>query len=135
MGERLTYESGSQVAYKFECQPDAIAITETGVTDILDLRTNRKVGDGPDAVMPEGAALMALFGGNGTPDFQPASSVKNPKGGWDLTIRLKKKGKQLRAIRSSGMISLFTTGYTTAVPIDDATSAIWKGFLKRCQNS
>lgn len=134
LGEQFIYESGSQISYQFLCEADAIAITETGVTDLLDLRTNVKIGDGPDAHMPEGAALMALFGGKGTPDFRPATAIKNPSGGWDLTIRLKKSDKQLRAIGSSDMISLFTTGYTAAVAIDSTTKAKWKDFLKRCQS-
>lgn len=134
-GEQLVFDSGDRMTYVFTCEPTDIAVTETRVTEILDLSTNQKVGDGPDAKMPEGAALMALYGGKGSPDFQPASAVKNPNGGWDLTIRLAKNDKQLRAVSSSDMISLFTTGYTTAVPIDSATKDTWKGFLKRCQGT
>lgn len=132
-GERLIYESGGQVSYRFECEKDAIAITEMGVTELLDFKTNAKVGDGPDAIMPDGAALMALYGGKGTPAFQPATAVKNPSGGWNLTIRLSKNDKQLRAVGSSTMMSLFTTGYTTAVAMDDTTRATWNSFVKRCK--
>ena len=135
IGEQLVFDSGAQVTYVFTCEPTDIAVTQTGVTDILDMNTNSKVGDGPDAKMPEGAALMALFGGKGSPDFQPASATKNPNKGWDLTIHLAKNDKQLRAISSSDMISLFTTGYTEAVEVDGQTRDIWKGFLKRCQSN
>jgi hypothetical protein len=127
----LTYAAGQPLSYRFECAPDAVVVTETGVTKLLDLKTNRPVDDA-QAVMPEGAALMALFGGKGDPQFLPAQAAKNPAGGWDLTIRLAKGDKQLKAVGKSGMISLFTTGETAAVPMDSAARAAWNDFLTRC---
>ncbi len=60
------------------------------MTELLDLQTGQKVGDGSDAVMTPGAALMALFTGKGQPDFLPAEAVHNAATGWDMTIRLAK---------------------------------------------
>jgi len=128
----LTFASGEPVSYRFECAPDAVVVTETGVTKLLDLRTGKPIGDDAQAAMPEGAAMMALFRGKGDPQFVPARAAKNPAGGWDLTIRLAKDDKQLKAIGKSDMMSLFTTGYTMAVPLDAAARATWNDFLARC---
>ncbi|MEA3061674.1 MAG: hypothetical protein QOJ94_1455 [Sphingomonadales bacterium] len=127
----LTYGAGQPLSYRFECAPDAVIVTETGVTKLLDLKTNKPVDDA-QATIPEGAALMALFGGKGDPQFLPAQAVKNPAGGWDLTIRLAKGDKQLKAVGKSDMVSLFTTGETAAVPMDPAARAAWNDFLARC---
>jgi len=132
-GAVLTYNSGQPVSYRFECASDAVVITETGVTKLLDLKTGKAIGDGVGATMPEGAAMMALFGGKGDPQFTPAVAVKNPAGGWDLTIRLSKEDKQLKAIGKSQMMSLFTTGYTMAVSMDASARASWEGFLQACK--
>lgn len=99
---------------------------------MLDLRTGETIKDGPNAVMPAGAALMALYGGKGEPKFVPAEAVKNSAGGWDLTIRLKRDDKQLKAIGKSEMISLFTTGFTMAVTMDDTARVSWNDFMQRC---
>jgi hypothetical protein len=109
-----------------------MVVTQTGVTKLLDLRTGSAIGDDAAAVMPDGAAMMALFDGKSDPEFVPAAAAKNPAGGWDLTIRLPKKDKQLKAIGRSDMLSLFTTGHTMAVPMDNASRRTWSAFLKRC---
>ena len=70
--------------------------------------------------------------GKGDPQFVPAEAVKNPAGGWNLTIRLPKNDKQLKAIEKSAMMSLFTTGYTMAVQMDGAARAKWNDFMQRC---
>ncbi|MEA3032089.1 MAG: hypothetical protein QOH86_105 [Sphingomonadales bacterium] len=130
----LTYAAGQPLSYRFECAPDAVVVTETGVTKLLDLKTNKPVDDA-QAALPEGAALMALFGGKGDPQFLPAQAVKNPAGGWDLTIRLAKGDRQLKAIGKSDMMSLFTTGETAAVPMDSVARAAWNDFLTRCNEA
>lgn len=107
-------------------------ITEAGVTELLDLNSGNKIGDDAGAVMPEGSAMMALFTGKGEPKFVPGSAVKNPAGGWDVTIRLSKNDKQLKAAGKSDMISLFTTGYTMAVAMDANARAKWNDFMQRC---
>jgi hypothetical protein len=128
----LTFAAGQPLSYRFECAPDAVVVTETGVTKLIDLKTGKPVGDDAQAAMPDGAAMMALFGGKGDPQFLPAQAAKNPAGGWDLTIRLAKGDKQMKAIGKSDMISLFTTGETAAVQMDGAARAAWNDFLTRC---
>lgn len=128
----LTYGSGERVSYRFECAPKDVIITETGVTELLDLNSGNKIGDDAGAVMPEGSAMMALFTGKGEPKFVPGSAIKNPTSGWDVTIRLPKNDKQLKAIGKSDMISLFTTGYTMAVAMDANAHAKWNDFMQRC---
>lgn len=113
--------------------PDYIVVTETGVTELLDLTTGKPVGDDAQAVMTPGAAMMALFSGKGEPKFMPAEAVKNPLGGWDLTIRLLKDDRQIKAVTKSKMISLFTTGYTMAVVMDASSKSKWSDFVRGCQ--
>jgi len=132
-GEVLTFASGESVSYRFECTANDVIVTETGVTKLLDLKAGKPIEDGPDAVMPEGAAIMALFSGQGDPEFYPAVATKNPAGGWDLTIRLPKNDEQLKAVGDSEMMSLFTTGYTMAVAMDAPARALWNDFMKRCR--
>jgi hypothetical protein len=134
-GIALTYGSGQSVSYRFECAANDVIITETGVTKLMDLKTGSPIGDGVGAVMPPGAAMMALFGGKGDPKFMPAEAVKNSANGWDLTIRLPKSDKQLKAIGKSEMMSLFTTGYTMAVAMDPAARATWTDFMQRCKSA
>lgn len=128
----LTYDSGGQVAYRFECLADAVAITQTGVTELMDFSTGQQVDDAADS-LPSTASMMALFSGKGDPQLQPAISSKNPAGGWDLTIELAKKDRQVRGMAKSEMMSLFTSGYTMAVAMDDDSRAIWSAFLKDCK--
>lgn len=133
-GPTLTYAADQAVSYRFECVANDVVITETGVTKLMDLNTGKPIGDDSGAVMPAGAAMMALFGGKGDPKFMPAEAVKNPVRGWDLTIRLPKNDKQLKAIGKSEMMSLFTTGYTMAVAMDSSARAQWNEFLKACSS-
>lgn len=131
-GALLTLGSGEAVSYRFQCAPKEVVVTQTGVTKLLDLKTGSPIGDDANAVMPAGAAMMALFAGKGDPQFVPGVAVKNPAGGWDLTIRLPKNDKQVKAVGKSDMMSLFTTGYTKAVPMDGAARAKWNEFLGLC---
>jgi hypothetical protein len=131
-GAVLTYGSGEPVSYRFECAADSVIVTETGVTQLMDLQTGQAVDD-EQAALPKGAAVMALFGGKGDPRFVPAEAARNPAGGWDLTIRLGKDDRQLKSIGKGEMISLFTTGYTMAVPMDSAARARWNAFLDACR--
>ncbi|HEY1605043.1 MAG TPA: hypothetical protein VGF77_05550 [Allosphingosinicella sp.] len=131
-GAVLTFGAGAPLSYRFECAADAVIVTETGVTKLLDVKTGNRIGDDAQAAMPPGAAMMALFAGKGEPDFRPAEAAKNPAGGWDLTIRLPKGDKQLKAAARSETISLFTTGETAAVPMDADARAKWNDFLRSC---
>lgn len=134
-GPVLTFNAGDPVSYRFECAAKDVIATETGVTKLIDLNTGQPIGDDGQAVMPPGAAMMALFSGRGDPQFVPAEAVKNPAGGWNLTIRLPKDDKQIKAVGKAEMMSLFTTGYTMAVAMDSAARAKWNDFLRRCQTS
>lgn len=129
----LTFGAGQPVSYRFECGAQDVIVTEKGVTELLDLQTGKPVGDDAAGVMTPGASMMALFGGKGQPAFQPAEAVKNPAGGWDLTIHLRKDDRQLKAMAKSDLISLFTTGYTMAVQMDCSSRALWKAFVESCR--
>jgi hypothetical protein len=131
-GAVLSVDADDSVTYRFECASDAVIVTQTGVTKLIDLKTGNHIGDDAAAVMPPGAAMMALFGGKGDPKFVPAEAVKNPAGGWDLTIRLPKGDKQLKALGKSEMMSLFTTGYTIAVVMDAESRGKWSAFVQAC---
>jgi hypothetical protein len=130
----LTYGSGEPVSYRFECAANEVIITETGVTKLMDVKSGAAIGDDAASVMPQGAAMMALYGGKGDPEFVPAEAQKNPAGGWNLTIRLPKNDKQLKAVGKSEMMSLFTTGFTMAVAMDNGARAKWNDFLQRCNS-
>lgn len=130
-GPILTFAS-DPVSYRFECTSNEVIATQTGVTKLIDLKSGQPIGDGAQAVMPDGAAMMALFAGKGDPQFKAAEAVKNASGGWDLTIRLPKGDKQIKAIGKAEMMSLFTTGYTMAVAMDGEARAKWKDFIQRC---
>ena len=133
-GETLSLAMDDGHSYSFECAPDAVLISETGVTGLLDIRGGGgKVGDAPGSTMPEGAAVMALYGGKGDPKFLPASYAPNPKMGWDLTIKLAKRDKQLDVLTKSEMMSLFTTGFTAAVSLEAADQKMFADFLARCR--
>lgn len=129
----MTLEIDPARAYIFECNPSDVAVTYTGVTDLLNIRGNGKVGDTPGSVMPEGASVMALFTGKGDPEFLPAEYKPNPTLGWDLTLRFAKDNKALKSLEKANMLSLFTTGYTAANDIDATTRAQFSGFLARCR--
>jgi hypothetical protein len=132
-GPVLTFNAGDPVSYRFECTPNDVIVTETGVTKLMDLKTGQTIADDVEAVMPSGAALMALFAGKGDPQFIPAEAVKNATNGWDLTIRLPRDDKQIKAVGKAEMMSLFTTGYTMAVAMDGDARAKWKRFMQSCQ--
>jgi hypothetical protein len=133
-GETLSLAVDADHSYVFECAPDAVLVSETGVTDLIDIRGGgAKVGDAPGSTMPEGAALMALYGGKGDPNFLPASYAANPKKGWDLTIKVPKRDKQLDALVKADMMSLFTTGFTAAVTLSVPERKMFADFLARCR--
>jgi hypothetical protein len=132
-GIALTFSTGGEPSYRFECAANEVIVTETGVTKLMDVKTNKAVGDDAAAAMSPGAAMMAVYSGKGDPQFVPAEAVKNPAGGWDLTIRLPKDDKQLMAIGKSDMMSLFTTGETMAVTMDGAARDQWNDFMRRCK--
>lgn len=132
-GETMVLGLDETRSYIFECTPDAVTVTYTGVTDLLNIRGEGKVGDTPGSIMPDGAALMALYTGRGEPQFLPAEYKPNVVKGWDLTLRLSKNDKSLKSLQKASALSLFTTGYTVANDIDAETRAQFTGFLERCR--
>lgn len=131
-GAALVFGEDDDISYRFECAEDGVIVTETGVTKLIDLKTGKAIADDAGAVMPDGGAMMALFGGKGQPAFEPAQAVKNPVQGWDLTIRIPRGDKRLKALPKAEMLSLFTTGYTMAVMMDADARAQWKAFVALC---
>jgi hypothetical protein len=133
-GERLTLAVDEARSYTFECAPDSVAVTETGVTDLLDVRGGGgKIADSPGSTMPEGAAVMALYTGKGEPEFKSATYAANRKKGWDLTIRFAKSDRRLNALAKTDTLSLFTTGFTAAVTLSTAERKMFAVFLGRCR--
>jgi hypothetical protein len=132
-GERVTIGLEEGRAYSFECAPDGLVVTQIGVTDLLDPKTNTKVGDAPGSAMPPGAAVMGLFTGDGDPELLPASAAPNPAKGWDMALRFAKADRRVKALAKAEFVSLFTTGYTAAIPLDGDDRKLFAGFLKRCR--
>lgn len=128
----LEYRITDSNLYRFTCDARTVTALQTGVTELLDLGTGNRIGDGPGAVMPAGSATMTLYAGQGEPVLTPASAVKNSGDGWDLTIRLPLGDPQLRRITRAKIMSLFTTGHTTAVMLEAGDQAKWRDFLKAC---
>lgn len=131
-GETMVLRLDETRSYIFECTPNAVRVTYTGVTELLNIRGEGNVSDTPGSIMPDGAALMALYTGRGEPQFLPAEYKPNAVKGWDLTLRLSKNDKSLKSLQKASSLSLFTTGYTVANAIDAETRAKFTGFLERC---
>ena len=132
-GETLRYDLGEGRSYLFECAPDAVAVTNVGITDLVDVRLKQKIGDTPGSAITPTAAVMALFTGKGDPEFRPAQASPNAARGWDFTLRLAKRDKQLDALARADVISLFTTGFTTVVTMDGPQRKTFADFLARCR--
>ena len=134
-GAQLFVGPAEEPRYRLECRANEVAVTQFGVTKLMDFASGQKIGDTPGSAITRTAAMMALYAGKGTPDLVPADASSNPKAGWDLTIHLRKDDKNLRALRKAEMISLFTTGTTTAIPMDDADRALAAQFLDQCKGA
>jgi hypothetical protein len=106
-GEKLTLSLDATHRYIFECRSDAVMVTQTGVTDLLNIGGKGRVSDAPGSVMPDGSAMMALYTGEGDPNFLPAVATSNPVKGWDLTLRIPKNDKALRGLEKAETISLY----------------------------
>jgi hypothetical protein len=119
-------------AYQFECGPDEVRVTETGVTDLMDVFTGAKVDTAPGTIVPEGALSMALYTREVKSPMTKATAVPNATEGWDLTIVLPKTDAAFRSLATSKVVSLATTGWTTAVTLDDEDRKVIAGFVARC---
>jgi hypothetical protein len=129
----LTYSEGAKVVYRLTCGASDVAISQYGVTELLDVQTNTKIGDGPGASMTPGASLMALATDKGDPEFVGAVSTANPAGGWDMTVRVRKNDPTLLSLPKARMVSLFTTGFTRAVGLGKADRKLFADFIAQCR--
>jgi hypothetical protein len=132
-GETLSYDHGEDRSWIFECAPDAVIITNVGITDLVDVRLKQKIGDAPGSTITPTASMMTLYTGKGDPEFQPAKASPNAVKGWDFTLRLAKDDKQLKALAKAEMMSLFTTGFTAAVTLEAPERKMFADFLARCR--
>src|SRR3954463_15928402 len=69
----LVYEDGGHAVYRLVCGPADVAVSQYGVTKLLDLQTNQTIPDGPGSSITPGASLMALATDRGDPQLIPAS--------------------------------------------------------------
>jgi hypothetical protein len=129
-------DAGQGVSYTFDCSGDTLRITETGVTELLDMNAggNKKVADeGPDRVMPPKSAMMAVYTNKDkSPNFRLGTATANAEKGWDLTIEMPRNDKAFKALASANMMSLFTTGFTAAVTLEGANRKQVADFVKAC---
>lgn len=137
---RLTIMSpaGEGTTGVFECEPEAVAITETGVTKIDDTRTGKIVGDEAGSTFPVGAAAaaaMALYTGRSDPRFVSATVRANPVRGWDLTIEIRKSDPAFIALSKAKAVSLMTTGTTGLVFLGSGDRKIIAAFVEQCRGS
>ena len=124
---------GPGVTYAFECRPDGVLITETGVTQLMDIRTGKKVSDEPGSTITPGAAyLMLMTAEKPEPAFMEAKATPNPVRGWDLSIVAPKSDRQWQAFPRAKMVSLMTTGWTIGVELNDVSRKLIAGFVKGC---
>jgi hypothetical protein len=121
------------VAYIFDCRANKVLVTETGVTELMDIQTGQKVSNIPSSALPPGASVMALFTDQVEPQMRPARAKPNSANGWDLTLELSKDDRAFRSLSSAKMISLMTTGWTGAVVIGPPDHNIISGFVNQCE--
>ena len=120
------------VTWTFQCETDTVALTQTAVTNLVDIQNGLKVADGPGAVMSPGAAVMGLMSDRNNSGFLPALTRPNPRLGWDMLIRLPKKDRALRGMAKAKMVVVMTTGFTVAASIDAEDRPVISDFLDRC---
>ena len=135
---RLTIEGplGPNTRWVFDCRADGVDITEVGVTKLMDPSTGKPVGDGDGAIMPDGAALMGLsLLAEGDIHFIPGTAKANPVAGWDLTIRLTKNDPLFVALPKAQQMTLFTTGMTALVRLDNEDRRVLSDFVSGCRNA
>jgi hypothetical protein len=133
---RMEFSFGpSGVTYQFECQPQTVAITETGVTELMDLKTGQKVSDAPGSTITSDASAMGLFTNKIKPQLIPSDAKLNSKKGWDLTIVLPKDDAAFRSLRKADSMSLMTSGWTGMVQLDADDRKVIAAFVDGCRPS
>ena len=130
---RMSFSFGQPtVTYRFECQANQMLISETGVTQLLDVQTGVKIGDEPGATITPGASVMGVYTDKVKPKLVPATAVANPSKGWDMSIALPLTDPSVRSMSKAGMVSLMTTGWTGAVELSSDDRKLIATFLGQC---
>ncbi|MET1113150.1 MAG: hypothetical protein ABWX67_16655 [Allosphingosinicella sp.] len=130
---QISFGEAAKPAYKLDCTGPELAVTQVGVTRLLDLQLNKPVSDTEGSTLPEGAALMALATDKVEPNMVRAAAVRNPGNGWDMTIRLSKDDPALLSLPKAKYVSLFTTGFTQAVELTRDDRKLLASFVSRCR--
>ncbi len=129
-------KAGGDVSYIFDCSGSKLVVTQTGVTELLDLEAgnNARIPDtGEVRTFPAGSAQMAIATGRGDPDFILGSAQPNAVKGWDITIRLPRDHKSVEDLGRTDFVILFTTGFTAAAALDKADKRTVSNFAKECR--
>ena len=127
---------GEGVSYIFDCSGSDLLVTQTGVTELLDMKAgnNARAPDtGEGRIFPEGSALMAVATDRGQPDFTLGTAKPNPTKGWDITIQLPRKDKSFQDFGRAEFVTLFTTGFTALVELGAADRKAVSNFVKECR--
>jgi hypothetical protein len=133
-GRVLTYSEAGAPIYVLDCTGAELAVTQYGVTQLLDVKQNQPVADRQGTSLPEGAAFMALATDKvEEPQMIAATAVRNANTGWDMTIRLRKNDPTFRSLPKAKMISLFTTGFTRMVMPSKEEKAMLAAFVSECR--
>jgi hypothetical protein len=128
---RYSFAQGG-VSYRFVCEPDKVAVTETGVTGLADEQTGQPIGDGPGSQMTAGASVMGLYTTEVEANLIPAVATPNPSKGWDLTIELPKSDPAFQSLTTAKAMSLTTTGWSGAVFIGPDDRHVIAAFVSQC---
>jgi hypothetical protein len=132
-GAQISFGDAERTVYKLDCSGPELVVTQYGVTQLLDLQENKPVGDSDGSTLPAGAAVMALATDKVEPNMIRATAVRNAERGWDMTIRLPKDDPTLRSLPRAEYFSLFTTGFTLAVPLGKADRKLLSAFVEQCR--
>lgn len=133
---KMSFSFGAQaVGYQFECRANAVVITETGVTQLMDPQTGQKISDAPGAEITPLASTMGLFTDKVQPKLAPASAKLNPVRGWDLTITLPADDPAFRSLKTATTMSLMTTGWTGLVELSPQDRKLISTFVDGCRPS
>lgn len=125
------------VSYLFECRPLDVAITELGLTGLMDVTTGTKMSDTPasGSTLVGTAASMGLYTDRVKPLLVAAVAKPSSAKGWDLTITLPKKDAAFRSLTKAKSMSLMSTGWTGLVQLGPADQKVIAAFVEACRPS
>ena len=132
-GAQISFSDSKRTVYRLDCSGPELVVTQYGVTQLLDVQENKPVGDSDGSTLPAGAAVMALATDKVEPNMIQASAVRNAERGWDMTIKLPKDDPTFRSLPRAEYVSLFTTGFTLAVPLGKADRKLLSAFVAQCR--